>query len=104
MTEQLPTAEPEYDITGPLDTDAYAIFEDIDEEDPNFDPDAVQFEDDSPYPEVRSAVSNTDDPEMPVNTFRAWVVGIIWAMIIPGVNQFFFVRSNSSLPSFLLPS
>ena len=29
MTEQLPTAEPEYDITGPLDTDAYAIFEDI---------------------------------------------------------------------------
>ncbi|MGJ5591603.1 acyl-CoA dehydrogenase family protein [Micrococcus lylae] len=33
MTEQLPTAEPEYDITGPLDTDAYAIFEDIDEQD-----------------------------------------------------------------------
>ena len=24
----------------------------------------------SPYPEVRAAVSNTDDPSMPVNTFR----------------------------------
>jgi hypothetical protein len=25
---------------------------------------------DSPYPEVRAAVSNTDDPDMVVNTFR----------------------------------
>lgn len=33
MTEQLPTAEPEYSITGPLDTDAYAIFHDLAEED-----------------------------------------------------------------------
>lgn len=49
-------------------------------------------EDDSPYPEVRSAVSNTDDPEMPVNTLRVWVLGIIFAMVIPGLNQFFFFR------------
>ncbi|CAE6457410.1 unnamed protein product [Rhizoctonia solani] len=28
------------------------------------------FEDDSPYPEVRAAVANTDDPTMPTNTFR----------------------------------
>ena len=34
-------------------------------EDPNFDPGALLLEDESPYPEVRSAVANTDDPEMP---------------------------------------
>ena len=30
----------------------------------------VLFTRDSPYPEVRAAVANTDDPEMFVNTFR----------------------------------
>ena len=52
-------------------------------------------EDDSPYPEVRSAVANTDDPDMPVNTFRAWVIGIVWAILIPGMNQFFYFRYPS---------
>jgi hypothetical protein len=32
---------------------------------------------------------------MPSSTFRAWVVGLIWAIIIPGVNQFFFFRFPS---------
>jgi hypothetical protein len=50
------------------------------------------IEDESPYPEVRSAVSNTDDPTMPVSTLRAWVLGIIWAAILAGTNQFFFFR------------
>jgi len=68
----------------------------IDEyDDPNFDPTAFALEDESPYPEVRSAVSNTDDPSMPSSTFRAWVVGLIWAIFIPGVNQFFFFRYPS---------
>jgi hypothetical protein len=68
----------------------------IDEfDDPNFDPTAFALEDESPYPEVRSAVANTDDPSMPSSTFRAWVVGLIWAIIIPGVNQFFFFRFPS---------
>ena len=40
-------------------------------------------EDDSPYPEVRSAVANTDDPAIPVNTIRAWVLGLIFAIILP---------------------
>ena len=52
-------------------------------------------EDDSPYPEVRSAVANTDDPDMPVNTFRAWFIGFIWSIILPGMNQFFFFRYPS---------
>lgn len=32
-------------------------------------------EDDSPYPEVRSAVANTDDPSMPSSTIRSWTIG-----------------------------
>ena len=35
----------------------------------------ILLEDDSPYPEVRSAVANTDDPEMPVSTIRTWIIG-----------------------------
>ncbi|KAI0367875.1 small oligopeptide transporter [Pilatotrama ljubarskyi] len=64
-------------------------------DDPNFDKDAVILEDDSPYPEVRSAVANTDDPDMPVSTCRAWTIGLIWSIIIPGMNQFFFFRYPS---------
>ncbi|KAL7278030.1 OPT oligopeptide transporter [Trametes coccinea BRFM310] len=64
-------------------------------DDPNIDPYADVLDEDSPYPEVRSAVANTDDPDMPVNTLRAWVIGILWAMIIPGMNQFFYFRYPS---------
>ncbi|KAI9432319.1 OPT oligopeptide transporter [Lactarius indigo] len=66
-----------------------------DDEDPNFDSTAIILEDESPYPEVRSAVANTDDPEMPASTLRAWVIGIIWAILVPGINQFFFFRYPS---------
>ncbi|KAF8518159.1 oligopeptide transporter [Hysterangium stoloniferum] len=66
---------------------AGAFFDDL-----NIDRDHIQLEDDSPYPEVRSAVANTDDETMPVNTFRAWFIGFCWAIIIPGLNQFFFFR------------
>ncbi|CAK5262981.1 unnamed protein product [Mycena citricolor] len=64
-------------------------------DDPNADADAIATEDDSPYPEVRSAVANTDDPTIPVSTIRAWVIGLIWAILIPGLNQFFFFRYPS---------
>ncbi|KAI0827216.1 small oligopeptide transporter [Trametes gibbosa] len=63
--------------------------------DPNYDTDITWLEDDSPYPEVRSAVANYDDPAMPVDTFRAWVLGILWAIIIPGVNEFYYFRYPS---------
>ncbi|KAK4702324.1 hypothetical protein P7C70_g3898, partial [Phenoliferia sp. Uapishka_3] len=49
--------------------------------------------DDSPYVEVRSAVSNTDDWELPVNTFRAWSIGLVFTMIGSGVNVFFSARN-----------
>ena len=44
-------------------------------------------EDTSPYPEVRAVVPETDDPSIPVNTLRMWVLGIIWTFIGAGVNQ-----------------
>ena len=53
------------------------------------------LEDDSPYLEVRSAVANFDDPEMPVSTIRAWVLGIAWAILLSGMNQFFYFRYPS---------
>ncbi|KAG8995390.1 hypothetical protein FRB94_009181 [Tulasnella sp. JGI-2019a] len=66
------------------------------ENDPNLDLDEIgDYEDDSPYPEVRSAVANTDDPSMPVSTIRAWVIGLLWAILIPGLNQFFTFRYPS---------
>ncbi|KAF8328431.1 uncharacterized protein EI90DRAFT_3065276 [Cantharellus anzutake] len=45
------------------------------------------LEDDSPYPEARSAVANTDDPDMPVSTIRAWFLGMLMAIVVPGVDQ-----------------
>ena len=44
------------------------------------------IEDDSTYPEVRSAVANTDDPEIPVITLRSWVLGLTWAIVVPSLN------------------
>lgn len=50
------------------------------------------IEEDSPYIEVRAAVSNVDDPTMPVNTFRAWFLGTIVSIVVPGLNQFLYFR------------
>ncbi|KAG8832746.1 hypothetical protein FRC17_000756 [Serendipita sp. 399] len=52
-------------------------------------------EEDSPYPEVRASVSNTDDPEMPAMTFRMWFCGIILCMIAIALNTFFNFRYPS---------
>ncbi|CAE6509654.1 unnamed protein product [Rhizoctonia solani] len=58
--------------------------------DPNLDGVQVDgLEDDSPYPEVRSAVANTDNPDMPCNTFR-YHLGIVLEL-----NQFFYFRYPS---------
>ncbi|RDX46406.1 small oligopeptide transporter [Lentinus brumalis] len=63
--------------------------------DPNYDTEITWLEDDSPYPEVRSAVANYDETSMPVATFRAWTLGILWAMILPGINEFYYFRYPS---------
>ncbi|EJD01572.1 OPT oligopeptide transporter [Fomitiporia mediterranea MF3/22] len=80
--------------------------DDPDYDDPNLDYGSnnnINFENDSPYPEVRSAVANTDDPEMPVNTIRVWLLGFIFAIIIPGLNQFFFFRYPAVTITGLVP-
>ncbi|KAK0475963.1 oligopeptide transporter [Armillaria luteobubalina] len=82
----------------PTDFEALEAVALPDFDDPNIDKDAAiagLLEDDSPYPEVRSAVANTDDPSIPASTLRSWVLGLIWAIIIPGLNQFFFFRYPS---------
>ena len=37
--------------------------------------------DNSPYPEVRANVPNTDNVELPVNTVRMWFLGIVFTMV-----------------------
>ncbi|KAI0793278.1 OPT oligopeptide transporter [Abortiporus biennis] len=54
------------------------------------------FNDDSPYAEVRAAVSNVDDPTMPVNTFRMWLIGIVFSFVIAGANHILSMRFPSS--------
>ncbi|KAF9529995.1 OPT oligopeptide transporter [Crepidotus variabilis] len=83
---------------GHHDSDPDAVLPLSEFDDPNIDKEealAGVLEDDSPYPEVRSAVANTDDTTIPCNTFRAWVLGLVFAILIPGLNQFFYFRYPS---------
>lgn len=71
--------------------------------DPNVDSANLgDLEDDSPYPEVRSAVANTDDTEMPCSTIRAWILGLCMAILVPGLNQFLYVAIFPEFPLLLL--
>ncbi|KAL3299475.1 OPT family small oligopeptide transporter [Colletotrichum asianum] len=72
------------DVEDPDKSMTYAIGE-IEE---HFDIDS----DNSPFPEVRANVPNTDDVAMPVNTLRMWVLGVLFTMIGSGINQFFSMR------------
>ncbi|KAH7105168.1 OPT oligopeptide transporter [Auriculariales sp. MPI-PUGE-AT-0066] len=49
----------------------------------------------SPYAEVRATVDNHDDPTIPANTFRAWVIGLVFVAAGAFINQFFSVRTPS---------
>lgn len=49
----------------------------------------------SPYPEVRSIMDYNDDPKIPVETFRAYFLGLVWTSIGAGVNTFFNARFPS---------
>ncbi|KAF9434377.1 hypothetical protein BGZ76_008118 [Entomortierella beljakovae] len=54
----------------------------------------LEEEDDSPIEEVRVTISNTDDPNMPCNTFRMWLLGLLFTAIVSFVNQFFYLRQT----------
>ncbi|KAI1755875.1 OPT family small oligopeptide transporter [Xylaria castorea] len=51
-------------------------------------------EDDSQYPEVRAAVRNYD-VDLPANTIRAWVIGLILCTVGSAVNMLFSLRNPS---------
>ncbi|KAH9178904.1 OPT-domain-containing protein [Lactarius sanguifluus] len=49
---------------------------------------------DSPYPEVRAAVANTDDPDMIVIPSECkWFIGMLFAIIVPAFNTVISMRS-----------
>ncbi|GME72922.1 unnamed protein product [Ambrosiozyma monospora] len=54
----------------------------------------------SPYPEVRAVTEPVDDPSLPVETFRAHILGYIWAVIGQFINSFF----NSRFPNITINS
>ncbi|KAJ1956794.1 hypothetical protein GGI12_005210, partial [Dipsacomyces acuminosporus] len=64
--------------------------------DPRKDPTSTadEEEDDSPFEMVRIAVPNKDDPTLPCLTFRAWVLGMIFAAALAFVNQYYWFREN----------
>ncbi|CAM0135682.1 hypothetical protein VKS41_005340 [Umbelopsis sp. WA50703] len=61
-----------------------------DEENASFD---GHDEDNSPIEEVAAVVPNTDDPTIPVWTFRVFSLGIIFTALLAFVNQFFWYRA-----------
>nr|BAA03147.1 unnamed protein product [Schizosaccharomyces pombe] len=61
-----------------------------------------EFEEDSPYPEVRAAVPPTDDPSMPCNTIRMWTIGLIYSTVGAAVNMFFSLRNPTVTLSVLI--
>ncbi|KJZ75800.1 hypothetical protein HIM_04957 [Hirsutella minnesotensis 3608] len=52
------------------------------------------MEDNSPYPEVRAVVRNYD-VDVPANTVRAWVIGLLLCTLGSGVNLLFSLRYPS---------
>ncbi|KAI4338003.1 hypothetical protein L6164_016359 [Bauhinia variegata] len=58
---------------------------------------ASDYEDvneDCPIKQVDLTVPKTDDPNMPLLTFRMWVLGIVSCVILSFVNQFFWYRTQ----------
>ncbi|KAL5705507.1 oligopeptide transporter 4 [Ranunculus cassubicifolius] len=48
----------------------------------------------SPIEEVRLTVANTDDPSLPVWTFRMWFLGLTSCTLLSFLNQFFSFRTE----------
>lgn len=59
---------------------------------PQFVDDEEEFDEVSPIEEVRLTVPNTDDPTLPVWTFRMWSLGVLSCVLLSFLNQFFSYR------------
>ncbi|KAF8729164.1 hypothetical protein HU200_017747 [Digitaria exilis] len=51
-------------------------------------------EETSPIEQVRLTVPSTDDPSLPVWTFRMWTIGLASCALLSFLNQFFSYRSE----------
>ncbi|CUM55232.1 uncharacterized protein AC631_00988 [Debaryomyces fabryi] len=65
---------------------------------------AVTVEDDSPYAEVRASVPSSDDAELPQNTIRMWVLGMIFNTIGSALNLLFSLHSPQIILTTLVTS
>ncbi|XP_047325143.1 oligopeptide transporter 4-like [Impatiens glandulifera] len=59
--------------------------------------DKIEEDEESPVEEVRLTVPNTDDPTLPVYTFRMWFLGIISCVLLSFLNTFFGYRTEPLL-------
>ncbi|KAG6475641.1 oligopeptide transporter 4-like [Zingiber officinale] len=55
---------------------------------------SMEEEEESPVEEVRMTVATTDDPSMPVWTFRMWTLGLASVCLLSFFNQFFSYRTE----------
>ncbi|CAA6656351.1 unnamed protein product [Spirodela intermedia] len=55
---------------------------------------AVAEEENSPIEQVALTVPATDDPALPVLTFRMWVLGTLSCVVLSFLNQFFWYRKE----------
>jgi OPT family oligopeptide transporter len=51
-------------------------------------------EENSPIKQVALTVPTTDDPSLPVLTFRMWVLGTLSCVLLSFLNQFFWYRTE----------
>lgn len=64
----------------------------------------------SPYPEVRAVTDPIDDPSIPAETLRVYVISLSWTLVGSIINNFFVHRlpsislSPTTVQLFLLPS
>ncbi|KAF9126177.1 hypothetical protein BG015_004757, partial [Linnemannia schmuckeri] len=54
----------------------------------------LEEEENSPIPEVAAIVSNKDDPNVPVLTFRFWLMAVLFSCLLSFFNQFFWFRTH----------
>lgn len=56
--------------------------------------DLQELEENSPVKQVALTVPTTDDPLLPVQTFRMWVLGTLSCVLLSFLNQFFWYRTE----------
>ncbi|KAH9311910.1 hypothetical protein KI387_026945, partial [Taxus chinensis] len=66
------------------------------------DPEEKEVEEQSPIEEVALVVPITDDPTLPVFTFRVWILGFVSCVVLMFLNTFFTYRTQPLVISAIL--